>query len=115
MYAVLASHFISFVIAQIRKDNGILDIQWPISFFIANATAIIIRVANGGIYNNMDARSYISNTLVLIWALRMTIHICARTKLGKEDRRFANVRKMLHEKGGAVLYYCVVFFGCCPV
>jgi steroid 5-alpha reductase family enzyme len=34
----------------------------------------------------------VSNTLILIWGLRMAIHVALRTELGKEDRRFANLR-----------------------
>ena len=53
----------------------------------------------------------LANTLVLIWGLRMTIHIALRTKLGTEDRRFMALRRKLMEGGGPVLYYSVAFFG----
>eukprot|EP00494_Astrolonche_serrata_P032740 UN33009 len=53
----------------------------------------------------------ISNALVLIWGLRMAVHVFLRTELGKEDRRFEKLRAKLMEAGGSVLYYCVAFFG----
>ena len=59
----------------------------------------------------MDARMIVSNLLVLIWGLRMAIHVFLRTEQGKEDRRFAKLRERLMNGGGPVLYYCVSFFG----
>ena len=53
----------------------------------------------------------ISNLLVLIWGLRMAIHVFLRTELGKEDRRFEKIRVKLMDTGGPVLFYCVSFFG----
>ena len=53
----------------------------------------------------------ISNIMVTTWGLRMAIHVCLRTELGKEDRRFADIREKLTNGGGPVLFWCVSFFG----
>lgn len=111
LYATLVSHALFFLMALGYKDNSVVDVAWGLSFIIANATAMIIRVVNGGFEQNVDARSIISNCLVLVWGLRMSIHIFSRLKPGQEDRRFAKLRAMLIEKGGSCLFYCVSFFG----
>jgi len=111
LLVTLAAHFIVFFIAQIRKDNGILDVQWGLSFIIGNASVLIARISKGGAKDNLDARMIVSNLLVLTWGLRMAIHVFLRTERGKEDRRFAKIREKLMNAGGPVLYYCVAFFG----
>lgn len=72
---------------------------------------LIARFNKGGVDENLDARMVISNLLVLIWGLRMSVHVFLRTELGKEDRRFQKLRGKLMEAGGPALYYCVAFFG----
>jgi steroid 5-alpha reductase family enzyme len=92
LYCVLASHFLVFFIAACREDNGIIDIQWGLSFIIGNLAAVITRVQKGGAKDNVDTRVIITNVLVGIWGLRMAIHVAMRTELGNEDRRFKNLR-----------------------
>ena len=108
VFFVLASHFVSFFIAQCHGDNGIIDVQWPISFIIGCLSATLIRVGKGW---KPDTRTIIVNILIGIWGLRMAFHIFRRIEYGKEDRRFAKLRQLLYEKGGKVLYYVVAFCG----
>jgi steroid 5-alpha reductase family enzyme len=44
LYVVLVAHFLVFFIAACRQDNGIIDIQWGLSFIMANLAAVFIRV-----------------------------------------------------------------------
>ena len=111
LFLTLAAHAITFVIAQIHGDNGIIDVQWGLSFIIGNITILVIRIQKGGYEDNLDTRILIMNVLVAIWGLRMAIHVFLRTERGKEDRRFEKLRGKLMEVGGAPLYYCVAFFG----
>lgn len=78
---------------------------------MGNLSILITRIKYGGWNKNLDNRMIISNLLVTVWGLRMTIHIALRTRAGKEDRRFLKLRGQLHEAGGAALYYCVTFCG----
>jgi steroid 5-alpha reductase family enzyme len=41
----------------------------------------------------------------------MAIHVAMRTEMGKEDRRFKNLREQLIKAGGKPLFYCVSLFG----
>ena len=80
LYAILVMHTIAFIFAAIFKDNGIIDIQWGLSFIIANYTALGIRFTQGkSVKLNLDNRTLISNILVTIWGLRMAIHVFLRT------------------------------------
>ncbi len=72
---------------------------------------MIVRSHKGGASTNIDTRMIITFVLICIWGLRMAIHVFLRTELGKEDRRFLNLRRQLNEKGGPALYYAVAFFG----
>ena len=111
LFAVLSFHFVFFWISYLRKDNGMIDIAWGLDFIIANLVIIVIRCSNGGVKENLDARMIISNLMVAAWGLRMAIHVALRTELGKEDRRFADLREKLNNGGGPVLVFCVSFFG----
>jgi len=90
-----------------RKDNGIIDVQWGLSFIEANLTVLFTRIYYGGLENNLDPRVIILNILIFIWGLRMTIHIFLRLRKGSEDRRFAALR----EKMSPVVHFCVSLFG----
>jgi len=82
-----------------------------LSFIFGNLSVLIARWSKAGVDKNLDARIIISNALVLIWGLRMSVHVFLRTELGKEDRRFEKLRAKLMEAGGPALYYCVAFCG----
>ena len=93
-----------------RKDNGTIDVQWGLSFIESNLTVVFTRLYKGGTANakqNIDARVIIVNLLIIIWGLRMTIHIFLRLRKGSEDRRFAALR----EKMSPVVHFCVSLFG----
>lgn len=110
-FAILSFHFLFFWVSYLRKDNGMIDIAWALDFIIANVVIIIIRCVNGGVKENLDIRMIISNLMVTAWGFRMAIHVALRTELGKEDRRFADIREKLMNGGGPVLVFCVSFFG----
>ena len=111
LFITLAAHAFTYVIAQVHGDNGIIDVQWGLSFIIGNITILVIRLQKGGYENNLDTRIIIMNVMVAIWGLRMAIHVFLRTEKGKEDRRFEKLRAKLMEVGGLGLYFCVSFFG----
>lgn len=48
--------------------------------------------------------------LVIVWGLRMFIHISCRTKLGKEDRRFVNIREAATPKLGGCGFELIMWF-----
>ena len=108
-FAIMISHALFFIPAAILKDNGIVDIAWGFSFIIQNILVLAIRISKGGVDLNLDSRTIMINILVICYGLRMSIHIFRRTEIGNEDRRFAKIREMLMNSGGACLTNLVSF------
>jgi len=79
------SYFILFfIVAQILKNNSIVDIGWGPGF------AVIAWVVY---LNNPSSQSLIVPALVTIWALRLFFHISLRNIGKPEDYRYVNMRK----------------------
>ena len=108
--AIIINHALFFIPAAILKDNGIVDIAWGFSFIIQNMVILGIRIQKGGVDFNLDSRTILINVLVIIYGLRMSTHIFMRTEKGNEDRRFAKIREILMNAGGACLTNIVSFF-----
>jgi steroid 5-alpha reductase family enzyme len=76
-----------FIIAQIIKNNGIVDVAWGLGF-VAVSTYFLI--SNDVDWNPTRIGLW---AMVSIWGLRLSIHIANRS-LGKpEDYRYQNFRK----------------------
>lgn len=77
---------IFFIVAQIKKNNSIVDIGWGLGFVVI---AIFTLLTN----RNYNFRSILVTALVFIWGMRLFYHIVKRN-LGKpEDFRYAAWRK----------------------
>jgi steroid 5-alpha reductase family enzyme len=72
---------ILFVLAIIRKDNSIVDVFWGLGFVIVGVYSL---VQSGEI----DLRKVIVNLFVVIWGLRLALHISARNQGKGEDFRY---------------------------
>ena len=75
-----------FVIAQIIKNNSIVDIGWGVGFIIVTAVTFFV-VGDDRFHQKLV--SY----LVIVWALRLSIYIGIRNIGQPEDFRYANWRK----------------------
>ena len=86
-----------FFLAQIFKNNSIVDIFWGIGFIVVVA------------FFNITSNSYIDkvtvftskdivNFFIVIWGLRLAIHIYIKNKGQEEDWRYINFRKNWIEK-----------------
>jgi steroid 5-alpha reductase family enzyme len=75
-----------FVVAQIKKNNSIVDMAWGIGFVMIAVYTLFI----GGNYN---PSSIIVTTLVCIWGIRLFYHILKRNLGKSEDFRYAAWRK----------------------
>lgn len=75
-----------FIIAQIKRDNSIVDIAWGPGFLLIALTQLVIK-------NNLTTNDFIITGLIFIWALRLSIHIYFRSKGKGEDFRYAQWRK----------------------
>lgn len=77
---------VMFLIAQLKKDNSIVDIGWGLGFIIV--TVVILSVYGEGIF-----RQRLVSYLVIIWGLRLSLYILIRNWGMPEDFRYANWRK----------------------
>ncbi len=74
-----------FFIAQLKKDNSIVDIGWGLGF-IAIALSLMVFPAN------KDIQDYLMTSIIAVWGLRLALHIYLRSKGKGEDFRYAKWR-----------------------
>lgn len=77
---------IFFIVAQIIKNNSIVDMGWGFGFIVVALFTLI----NGGVY---EWRNLLILVLILIWGGRLTYHIVRRNWGKPEDFRYAKWRK----------------------
>lgn len=75
-----------FVLALIRRDNSIVDILWGIGFVII---ALFSLIQNPEI----EMRKIIVTLLVVIWGIRLSVHIYLRNHGKGEDFRYKHWRE----------------------
>jgi steroid 5-alpha reductase family enzyme len=73
-----------FVISLVKKRNDIADIAWGLGYVMLSIFYLI--------NEKTSARSILINTLVIIWGLRLALHIFVRNRGKKEDFRYLNWR-----------------------
>jgi steroid 5-alpha reductase family enzyme len=88
---------IFFIVAQLKKDNSIVDIGWGIG---------LIQIALYTMYKNPSAGllQYCVTILVLLWGLRLSSHITLRHSRIGEDQRYASWRTRWQQKGMPYFY-----------
>lgn len=74
-----------FVISLIKKRNDIADIAWGLGYVLLCVFYLFTSLKSD--------RSILINVLVIIWGLRLTVHIFLRNRGKKEDFRYQNWRK----------------------
>jgi steroid 5-alpha reductase family enzyme len=77
---------ILFVIAVFKKDNSIADIGWGLGFTIVALLTFFLQ-------HGFTARHLLVTALVVIWGMRLAIHIYVRHRGRGEDPRYAAWRK----------------------
>jgi steroid 5-alpha reductase family enzyme len=84
--AVFAWMNMMFLIAVIMKRNDIVDIAWGLGFIMVAVLSLLL------VPGFHWRRCYVS-LLVVIWGLRLAIHILMRNRGKREDFRYAKWRK----------------------
>lgn len=74
-----------FWIAHFRKNNGLADMAWGLGFIVVALTTLFYQ-------NTFSLPSLIITVLVLIWGLRLFIHIGIRNWSKPEDFRYVDMR-----------------------
>jgi steroid 5-alpha reductase family enzyme len=91
MLAVMGFFTLIFIIAQIVKDNSIVDMVWGVGF-VLGAWFTLLTTTNPTIL------SYIVTGFITVWGVRLSARLVARN-LGKpEDFRYAQWRKEWGDK-----------------
>jgi len=88
-----------------NRDNSYIDTMWSLSFIIPNVLIIILRNLNNDMH--FTARMIAITVPVIIWGLRLSIHIAVRHK--SEDYRYKKMREGW-EQGGSCVYYLKAYF-----
>ncbi|HSQ35839.1 MAG TPA: DUF1295 domain-containing protein [Candidatus Binatia bacterium] len=75
-----------FILALVKKNNGIVDIAWGLGFILV-ATAVFALFGSG------LPRQWLALALVWIWGGRLALHIFRRNRGREEDFRYAAWRR----------------------
>lgn len=78
-----------FTLAQLKKDNSIADIFWGLGFVVVAITSTIL----GIMYNTSTLPAFIISGLVVVWGIRLFLHIGIRNWNKPEDFRYQAMRK----------------------
>ncbi len=90
-----------FIIAQLIKDNSIVDIGWGLGFVII---AFVSYFASEG---ENTIRQTIVLTLVSLWGIRLFLHLLIRSIGRGEDFRYANFRKQCGKNVRVIAFFRV--------
>jgi steroid 5-alpha reductase family enzyme len=74
-----------FIIALIRKDNSVVDIAWGLGFVLVAGVTLLRR---GSLF-----LALLVTALVVVWGLRLAVHILVRNRKRGEDPRYAEWRR----------------------
>jgi len=100
---VLFTYFLIFyVMAQVLKNNSIVDIGWGLGFVVVAIYTFFV----SGIF---DLTSIIVTAVVSLWGLRLFYHIIRRNWKKPEDYRYINMRKSWEGRNPALKAFIRVF------
>ncbi|RTE11380.1 DUF1295 domain-containing protein [Paenibacillus whitsoniae] len=89
-----------FGVAQVKKDNSIVDIGWGIGF-------VIIALLTFAYLPGYGARRLLVTGLVAAWGLRLALHLWLRSLGRGEDFRYANFRKQWGKRAVVIALFRV--------
>ncbi|MCJ7524735.1 MAG: DUF1295 domain-containing protein [Candidatus Aminicenantes bacterium] len=75
-----------FVLALIKKNNGVVDIAWGLGFILVSLAVFLLR-------GDGQARQWLALALVALWGGRLALHIFRRNRGREEDFRYAAWRR----------------------
>jgi steroid 5-alpha reductase family enzyme len=91
---------IMFIIAQIKKNNSIVDIGWGMGFIFI---AIILLLTT----DRIDLKDLILCLIIFVWGLRLAFHIYSRSRGKEEDFRYAQWRKDWGKNAAVIAFFKV--------
>lgn len=97
---ILIYMLIFYTIAQIVKDNSIVDTGWGLGFIVLAVVLSIITWPP-------ERQSLLVLAMVILWGMRLSIHIYSRNKGRPEDFRYAQWRKEWGKNAPWIAFYKV--------
>lgn len=91
MLVTMAYVTVFFIVAQILKDNSIIDMGWGFGFVLGSWTTLLTT-------SNPTLLSFIVVGFVTVWGMRLTIRLVRRNWGREEDFRYAQWRKEWGDK-----------------
>lgn len=86
IYLILLTYFSGwFIISQVKKNNGLIDIAWGLSFVITALSSLSI----SGVFN---LTKIILLTLIALWGFRLSFYLFKRNWNKPEDFRYQAMR-----------------------
>lgn len=86
IYLILLGYFmVWFFIAQVKKNNGLIDIAWGASFVVTAISSILIS-------GSVNLVKLIILTLVILWGMRLSLYLLKRNWNKPEDFRYKAMR-----------------------
>ncbi|MCX6170225.1 MAG: DUF1295 domain-containing protein [Ignavibacteriales bacterium] len=98
---VLSFMILMFILAQLLKNNSIVDIGWGIGFILITSVLLFTK-------DSADLKEIVLTAMILVWGVRLSLHIFIRARGKGEDFRYAQWRKDWGKN--AVLYAFVKVF-----
>ena len=75
-----------FVIAQAGRRNDVADVAWGTGFIVTAITALVLS-------ESISQRGMLAMILVVLWGVRLAVHIYMRNRGKPEDRRYRKWRE----------------------
>ncbi|MGS0973137.1 MAG: DUF1295 domain-containing protein [Candidatus Izemoplasmataceae bacterium] len=100
MLVVLGYFGVFFIIAQIVKDNSIVDMGWGLGFVFGSWATLLIT-------ENPTVLSYIVVIFITIWGVRLSARLIKRNWGKPEDFRYAQWRKEWGDKVVIIAFFRV--------
>lgn len=88
-----------YIIAQVIKNNSIVDIAWGFGFVVLSTVLLIYRYFN--------CPNLIIYAAIVLWGTRLSIHIMLRNTGKPEDFRYAQWRKKWGRKAWIIAFFKV--------
>jgi len=95
-----------FIIAQIKKNNAIVDIGWGLGFVFVGLYSLLFRIISGA---TLYPFQIVITVLVTLWGLRLFLYISIRNFKKPEDYRYQAMRAKWQGKNEHVQAYFRVF------
>ncbi len=102
LYAILGAGLLAWVYSVIKRDVSFVDSLWSLFFLLAAGVF-------AGSVDSLSGRGILVGSLVMIWALRLSIHITVRNWGESEDYRYQQIRA--NNEPGFVFKSAYIVFG----